>query len=248
MARPPSKTLRSTPLRAWRERHPEKSWEELAREADLSIATVKRAAAGTPIDEASAAALERVTGVPASKLCASSGAPSKPAKTPKPATAPKPTGRRTGSGPKQKATTKDPATRAAILVLAELVGDERAAAENDVSDRSLRRWRAELPTDPALARAYAKRLDGGWSRKLQALVEVVAGAAIKLVQSPDLTIDNLRDLGSILDTTAGLLVDREALSRRAGARNEDGEDESSTDREGETYRADRPGPRPFTAH
>lgn len=64
MARRPDNKLRPTPLRRWRERR-EITYREIAVRTGLSERTVLRAAAGEAMDPASAAALERVTKIPA---------------------------------------------------------------------------------------------------------------------------------------------------------------------------------------
>lgn len=243
MARRPDRTLPRTPLRDWRERHPEVSWEELARRTGLGTKTVKRAAEGRGVDAESAAALERETGIAAAELQSGKAPPRarkrdvvdrdvKPSKV---------------IGTKTK--TKDVRTRAWILVAAELVGDARAAEQFSVGVSTIGRWRAELATDAKLARAYAERLDSGWSRKLQALVEKIAGRSIDLLDAPGLTIDHLRDLAAMLETAAGLLVQRDALVGRArGEDDDDGEGESEAHRDGPSLRADRPGARSVATH
>lgn len=260
MARRPDNTLPPTPLRRWRETHPEVSWEELARRAELGVRTVKRAAAGDPIDAASAEALARVTGIPVAELLTSD---SKRARRPPPAApTPEPVGdrnvkpakvrqreQRDDDGP-SRLKTKDPRTRAVVLVAAELVGDERAAEQFGVGTRSIRRWRADLATDGPLARAYARRLDSGWALKLSALVETVADRGIRLLNDHALSLEHLRDLAALLETAASLLVQREALTRRAARAgdDDDGEGEPSDHRDGAPVRSDRPGAGARTTH
>lgn len=256
MARRPDNTLPPTPLRRWRETHPEVSWEELARRAELGVRTVKRAAAGEPIDAASAEALARATGIPISELLTSGakGPRRAPIATPSAEPAdrdvkPEKVRQRDDDGP-SRLKTKDPRTRAVVLVAAELIGDERAAEQFGVGTRSIRRWRADLATDGALARAYARRLDSGWALKLSALVETVADRGIRLLNDHALSLEHLRDLAALLETAASLLVQREALTRRAprAGDDDDGEGEPSDHRDGAPVRQDRPGTGARTTH
>lgn len=244
MARRPSTTAKRTPLRDWRAKNPETSWEDLARETGLSTSTVKRAAEGKPVDEASAAALATRTGIEASAF-RGAGAPAQPrddrdVKPPKKAPPADVDARAPGTK------MKDARSRATVLVYAELKGDERAAVLFEVSERSIRRWRAELATDPELARAYARRLEGGWSRKLMALVEEAADAGIQLIRAG--RVEDLREVAAIVETAAGLLVQREGLLRRLRDEDDDGEGELQAHRDGAPAGPDRPGAGGITTH
>jgi transposase len=243
MARRPSTTAKSTPLRDWRAKNPDVSWEDLARDTGLSTSTVKRAAAGEPIDEASAASLAKRTGIDAAAF----GATSRPKSAPIGDRDPKPEkSKHTTKVESPHAKYKDARSRAAILVYAELKGDERAATLFDVSERTVRRWRADLPIDADLARAYVRRLEAGWSRKLMALVEELCDAALGLIRAGK--VADLREVAALLETAAGLLVQREALTRRMGEDDDDGEGESQAHRDGAAAGPDRPGARDVTTH
>jgi transcriptional regulator with XRE-family HTH domain len=235
MARRPNPTLRPTPLRRWREKH-DISYREIAARAELAERTVLRAAAGKPVDEASAAALERVTGIAAAEFVA--GARDRPA----------PPGKRPPARPGPtagKSHTKSAREKARVLLEAEEDTDAVVAARHGIGVRTLERWRAELETDPDLARAWRQlraRIEDRFIGDAAHAFKAVARRIVELAADEA----DIRALTAAIEKLGEVLVSARGLPRATDEKDDDGQ--PSLDREGDAAAADREAARTEPIH
>jgi len=233
MARRPNATLPPTPLRLWRERE-DVTYDALAKRAGLSKRTVLRAAAGDPVDPASAAALERETGIPAATFTAGA----KPAKASR-APASKP-GREPGTP-----STKNPRVRARILLEADRTTDEAIAKKHGISTRTIERWRADLDADPQLARAWRslqQRIEDAFVGDAAGAFRAVAKRIEQLAEEEQ----DIRALTLAVEKLGDVLVQARGLPRVEDDEDDDGI--PSLDREGDAPPQDAEGDRSERVH
>lgn len=219
MARRPSPTLPSTPLRAWRERE-DVTYAELGKRTGLSERTIMRAAAGEPMDVDTATTLERATGIAAQAFIA--GEPkAKKAKPQKPA----PSKSRPNLAGKATATIHE---RARILMETGRGETDASVAErHGISTRTIERWRADLETDPKLRQAHRRieqQIEDGFVIPAVRAFNAVCKRLEDIAQQMD-----AREAVAVIEKVGDVLVQARALPR---VKDEDEDGEPSIDREG----------------
>lgn len=225
MARRPSPTLPSTPLRAWRERE-DVTYAELGKRTALSERTIMRAAAGEPMDVDTAATLERATGIAAQAFIAGEPkrAPRKPAPPKRPPQKP-PSPKRPNLAGKATATIHE---RARILMETGRGETDASVAErHGISTRTIERWRADLETDPKLRQAHRRieqQIEDGFVIPAVRAFNAVCKRLEDIAQQMD-----AREAVAVIEKVGDVLVQARALPR---VKDEDEDGEPSIDREG----------------
>lgn len=119
--------------------------------------------------------------------------------------------------------------RGAILAAAELSSDAQAAARYGVTDRSIKRWRAQLEQDGELAQAYSRamrKIEDRWLGTAARAFDALAARLLELApaMAPDEAVHALEKLGDVL-------VQARALGAYGASdgESEDGREGPSTD-------------------
>lgn len=147
---------------------------------------------------------------------------------------------------KGKAQTKSPRVRAQVLVEAEFATDAATAERYGISERTLQRWRQDVPNDPELAGEVARLheiLLSQWEGRLVRTLVRAADRAYELL--PQLGRDDIRDVLATMETIGSIIVPSQALGRRG--RKSDGSQPAAT-RDGAPPRADGGDPRSSPRH